>query len=181
MIIFFGPAGSGKSLQGQILAARQGWAWISTGQLLRESADIELLEIMKKGQLVPDEKMNSIVKEALDRVPNTRTVILDGYPRKIDQARWLINNHLINGHSDDLIIVIDVPNDIVIKRLTGRGRADDKIETIKERLRIYHQENDAIIDYLTDNGVKIIHVDGSGKVGQIHDTLMEELSACKAV
>ena len=88
MIVFFGPAGAGKSVQGQILAARHGWRWLSSGQLLRDSRDPEIMEQMRKGALVSTEQTNKVITEALDRAENIE-VILDGFPRKLDQAEWL--------------------------------------------------------------------------------------------
>ena len=61
MIVFLGPAGAGKSTQGKLLASRHDWLWLSAGQLLRDSHDAELEQIMNKGELVPFEKVNSIV------------------------------------------------------------------------------------------------------------------------
>ena len=61
MIIFFGPAGAGKSVQGQILAARHGWRWLSTGQLLRDTHDAEVLKKMASGELIDDEITNKVM------------------------------------------------------------------------------------------------------------------------
>ena len=66
MIVFFGPAGAGKSVQGQILAARFGWRWLSAGQLLRDSKDIEVLKQMRTGNLVTTETVNRLMGEALN-------------------------------------------------------------------------------------------------------------------
>lgn len=179
MIIFFGPAGSGKSLQGQILAAREGWQWLSSGQILRNSNDVQLKEIMQTGQLISNDKMCQIIGEVLDNVVNKKKLILDGFPREIDQARWLVDNGYIHGNSNDLIVVIDVPAEILVERLSSRGRADDTPEVIDQRLKIYDQETNQILNYLSSQAINIIHIDGSGKVGEIHDILMEELAECK--
>ena len=178
MIIFFGPAGSGKSLQGQILAAREDWQWLSSGQILRDSNDAQLREIMQTGQLIPDEKMDQIIGDALDGVAEKDKLILDGFPRDIDQARWLVEKGYIHGNSSDLAVVVNVPDETLIKRLSGRGRSDDTPETIEQRLKLYDQKTSEILDYLSIQAVKIIRIDGSGKVGEIHDHLMEELVEC---
>lgn len=83
MIVFFGPAGAGKSVQGQILAARFGWRWLSAGQLLRDSKDIEVLKQMRTGNLVTTETVNRLMGEALNRACDIPNVILDGFPRII--------------------------------------------------------------------------------------------------
>ncbi len=181
MIIFFGPAGAGKSIQGQILAARQGWRWLSMGQLLRDTRDTETFSIMQKGELVSDDKIYGIVSNALNNVANINNVILDGFPRQLEQARWLIDNQLPNGYSIDLVVVLDVPKDELMKRLELRGRADDTSQAIDERLQTYQNEMSPILDYFNEKNVNIAHVDGVGTVGQVHDRIIEELAACKLV
>ena len=90
MIVFFGPAGAGKSVQGQMLAARHGWRWLSAGQLLRDTHDIELIKEMQTGALVSPERVNALMGEALKRAVNIDRVILDGFPRQLEQAKWLV-------------------------------------------------------------------------------------------
>jgi adenylate kinase len=181
MIIFFGPAGSGKSLQGQILAARQGWQWLSSGQILRESNDEELHKIMQTGKLVSNEKMEEVIGVALDTIEAKDKLILDGFPRQIDQAKWMVEKGYIHGGSKDAIVIVEVPEPELVKRFAGRGRADDTPESIEQRLKIYNEESSRIFEYYSDQGIKTIRIDGSGKVGEIHDNLIEELSACKIV
>ena len=82
MIVFFGPAGAGKSVQGQMLAARNGWRWLSAGQLLRDTRDPELFAQMRTGGLVNPEKVNKLIGEALGRAKDIDRVVLDGYPRQ---------------------------------------------------------------------------------------------------
>jgi adenylate kinase len=179
MILFFGPAGAGKSVQGQVLAARQGWRWLSAGQLLRDTRDDEVLKLQQKGELVPDEKINKIVGESLGKAANINKVILDGFPRNSDQAKWLIDSQPQHGRSIGLVLVLEVPRSEIIKRLNIRGRADDTIEIIDARIKQYRQEMYPILGFFTDNGINIAHIDGVGTVGQIHDRIMEELSAYK--
>jgi adenylate kinase len=181
MIIFFGPAGSGKSLQGQILAVRQGWSWLSTGQLLRDSHDPAVLQMMQEGKLIDSARVNQIVGEALSRSSNVNNIILDGFPRVLEQAHWLIENQPLHGRSIGLIVVLEVPQDELEKRLESRGRADDISSTFEERMRSYRQEIYPLLNYFAEHDVDIVHVDGSGTVGQIHDRIMEELIACKLV
>ena len=81
MIIFFGPAGAGKSVQGQILAARHGWRWLSAGQLLRDTRDPEVMECLRSGELVPVETISRVMDTALANAGDIHKVILDGFPR----------------------------------------------------------------------------------------------------
>jgi len=181
MIVFFGPAGAGKSVQGQILAARNGWRWLSSGQELRDTHDIELIRQMQSGKLVSPEKVNELMGKALERAKNVDRVILDGYPRQLSQAKWLVEEAHTHGHSVALVIVVEVPRAELLKRLAVRGRVDDNQEAIDERLRIYRTEMYPILSYFTEQGINVAHIDGTGTVGQVHDRIMEELKACNLV
>jgi adenylate kinase len=179
MIVFFGPAGAGKSVQGQMLAARQGWRWLSAGQLLRDTHDIELIKEMQTGQLVDTEKVNRLMGDALARAKNMDRVILDGFPRELSQAKWLVSTQPEHQRSIQLVVVLEVPRSELLKRIEVRGRLDDTPEAVDERLKIYRTEMYPILSYLTEQGVNIAHIDGTGTVGQVHDRIMEELVACK--
>lgn len=175
MIVFFGPAGAGKSVQGQILAARHGWRWLSAGQLLRDTHDGELIHRMQSGELVPVETINGLMGDALNKAKDINGVILDGYPRQLEQAKWLIESRSHHGKDVKLVIVLEVPRDEILERLRVRGRVDDTPEAIDKRLSIYRGEIYPMLNYLNDNGVPIVHMSGVGTVGQVHDEIEREL------
>lgn len=178
MILFFGPAGAGKSVQGQMLAARHGWRWISTGQLFRETHDLEILKTINEGSLISDEQTISVVNAALKRSKeDTTQVILDGFPRRHTQAQWLVETHSKGEHSIDLAIVIEVPRAELAKRLKVRGRLDDTPESIEKRLSIYRQEIYPILSYFAEQEIAIAHVEGDGSIGQVHDRVEAEVAA----
>ena len=177
MIVFFGPAGAGKSVQGQMLAARQGWRWLSAGQLLRDTRDPELFAQMQTGGLVDPAKVNQLMGDAIARATNINRVIIDGFPRQMAQAEWLVDSKAHHGRDIDLVIVLEVPKSELLKRLEVRGRTDDTPEAIDERLRIYRTEMYPILSFFTERGINIVHVDGTGTVGQVHDRIVEELAA----
>lgn len=181
MIVFFGPAGSGKSVQGQILSARHGWRWLSTGQLLRDAHAPEMASSLQTGELVSDETVNNIIADALVRAKHIDRVIIDGYPRKLAQAKWLIKNQATHARSVQLVIVLEVQQSELLHRLEVRGRIDDKPEVIEERLQIYRQEMYPILSYFTEEKIPIAHIDGTGTVGQVHDRIEAELVACSIV
>ena len=180
MVIFFDPAGAGKSVQGNLLAARNDWRWLGAGQLLRDSRDPELLAEMSTGKLVNPEIVNKVMGEALDRADDrVQKVILDGFPRQLEQAKWLVEHSANHGNRKiDLVIVLEVPRSEVLRRLEIRGRLDDQPEVIDERLKIYRQEMYPVLNFLNEQGVAIAHIDGTGTVGQVHDRVMEEITAC---
>lgn len=181
MIVFFGPAGAGKSVQGQILAARHGWRWLSAGQLLRDTHDAELLKKMSKGELISTEEVNSIMGEALLRAKDIDQVILDGFPRQLGQAEWLVKSRTQHSRSIGVVIVLEVPQAELLKRLQVRGRVDDTPESVAKRMTIYRQEIYPILTFLTDQHIRIVHIDGMGTVGQVHDRIEAELEACSLV
>jgi len=177
MIVFFGPAGAGKSVQGQILSARMGWRWLSAGQLLRDTHDPELVSIMHSGGMVPHESITKIMGEAIGKSGDIDQLILDGFPRLLDQAHWLVDTQPEHGRSIGLVVVLEVPREELLKRLAIRGRADDTPEAIDNRLNIYRQEMYPILSYLTEQHIPVVHIDGVGSVGQIHDRIVAELSS----
>lgn len=181
MIIFFGPAGAGKSVQGQLLAARNGWRWLSAGQLLRDSKDTEMLDIMKTGKLLPHDKVNEIVGAAIKKSADIEKLVLDGFPRAEEQAKWLVESQPEHGRGIDLAIVLEVPRHELLKRLELRGRVDDVPDAIDERLKIYRQEIYPILSYFTDQNIPVVHINGEGTVGQVHDRIMEELIERKLI
>ncbi len=177
MIVFFGPAGAGKSVQGQILAARMGWRWLSAGQLLRDTHDPELVQTMHSGNMVPHEAITKIMGEAIQKAGDINQLILDGFPRLLEQANWLVDSQTDHGRQIKLVVVLEVPREELLQRLAIRGRADDTPEAIDQRLNIYRQEMYPILSYLTEQGIPVVHIDGVGAVGQVHDRIVAELTS----
>tara|TARA_B100001105_G_C22397734_1_gene447607 strand:+ start:2545 stop:3093 length:549 start_codon:yes stop_codon:yes gene_type:complete len=177
MILFFGPAGAGKSVQGQILSARMGWRWLSAGQLLRDTHDAELLRIMHEGTMVPHERIVEIIGRAIKNSTDVDKIILDGFPRQLEQAQWLVESQPDHGQSIGLVVILEVPREELLKRLAIRGRADDTPEVIDNRLNQYRQEIYPILTYLTDQNIPVAHIDGSGTVGEVHDRIVAELTS----
>lgn len=187
MIVFFGPAGVGKSMQGQILAERHGWNWLSAGQLLRDKIKDpdfakSFKEIMNAGNLLPPEVVSDIILEAADRAHKTGTsVILDGYPRSLNQAKYL-TEHTQKQASErrvQLAIVMSVPATEIYERLALRGRKDDAPEVVAHRLEIYRQKTQPLLDYYREQGVPVVKVNGVGTVEQVHDRIEAVLAQYK--
>lgn len=176
MILIFGPTGSGKSMQGQFLAARNNWRWLSAGQLLRDEKDPVLLEQMRKGELVDFERSNQVVQNALKKTGDIDSLVLDGYPRVVEQAKFLIDSQPEHGRSIKVAIVLDVDREVVFERLGLRGRADDNKEAIEKRLDQYDQDMPQVFEYLKENKVPVFHVDGNDTVGRVHDRIMQVLN-----
>lgn len=177
MIVFFGPAGAGKSIQGQMLAARMSWRWLSAGQVLRDTRDPEIMKTMHEGQLISHELITRIMGEAISRAGDIDQIILDGFPRELAQAQWLIDSKTDHGRDISLAVVLEVPREELLKRLSIRGRSDDTPEAIDQRLAIYRQEVYPILSAFSERNVPVVHVDGVGGVGEIHDRIYAELQS----
>lgn len=177
MILLFGPTGAGKSMQGQMLAVRQGWKWLSTGQMLRDSNDSEVIEILKSGELVSDELTYEVFSEAIQdaKAKNFEKVIVDGFPRTKAQAEWLADYMEQTGEEIEQVVVLEVPETEIMKRLEKRGRMEDTPETIAKRMNIYRQKMYPVLGTFAEEGVKIVHLDGTGTAGEVHDRLYDEI------
>jgi adenylate kinase len=172
-ITLLGPPGSGKGTQAARLA-RLGFATLATGDLLRQAraagSDLgrRAAEYMDRGELVPDDVIVAALEQALAELDD-RSVVLDGFPRTVAQAEAL-------GRGVDAAILIDVPDDVVVERIAGRGqgRADDDPATVRERLRVYHRETEPLIDYYEARGL-LRRVDGTGGPEEVHAALLRRL------
>jgi adenylate kinase len=167
-IALLGPPGSGKGTQAACLEDEFGYTSLSTGNLLRAARlhDTEIgrraAEYMDRGDLVPDELILAIVREAADDFEG-RAVLFDGFPRTRAQAEAMTQGLAQLGRELGAAILIDVPDDVVMERILsrGQGRSDDNPETVRERLRVYHSEIDPLIAYYDQLGL-LRRVDGAG-------------------
>jgi adenylate kinase len=167
-IALLGPPGSGKGTQAARLKEEFGYTPLSTGNLLRAARlhDTEIgrraAEYMDRGELVPDELILAIVREAADDFQG-KAVLLDGFPRTRAQAEAISEGLTQLGRELGAVILIDVPDGEVMKRVLarGEGRSDDNPDTVRERLRIYHTEIDPLRAYYEQRGL-LRRVDGAG-------------------
>ena len=177
MILLFGPTGAGKSMQGQMLAVRMGWKWLSTGQMLRDSNDPEMHDLLKTGELIDDQTIYKVFDEAVRHAKdnNFEKIIVDGFPRTKEQAEWLADYMEQAGEAIEQVVVLEVPEGELTTRLEKRGRMEDTPETIARRMTIYRQKMYPVLGSFAEDGVKIIHMDGTGTAGEVHDRLFSEV------
>lgn len=197
-IVLLGAPGAGKGTQGQKLVEEFGIAHISTGDLLRAAvkAQSELgkraQEYMNTGQLVPDQLVIDLVKERLSQPDAQKGFMLDGFPRNIAQAETLDAELKDMGVELDAALLVDVPFDVIVERLSSRRtcrscgytagpdttvcprcegemyqRDDDKPETISKRLDTYQSQTQPLIDYYKDHGI-LKAVDGNRAVDEVY-------------
>ena len=153
-LLFLGAPGAGKGTQAQLLSKIYSFLHLSTGELLRKEIEMnsnlgkKVKDIMNRGELVSDELVLKIVSKNLDG--DNKGWILDGYPRNLSQANSL-NDVLIKIDQPlDVVFFLDIPEEVLIRRLLLRGRKDDNEETIRTRLKIYKQTTKPLIEYFKD-------------------------------
>jgi len=212
-IILLGAPGAGKGTQAQFLSKHFNIPQISTGDMLRAAiaAGTELgkqaKQYMDAGQLVPDEVIVGLVKERIAQPDCANGFLLDGFPRTVAQADALKEA----GVDIDAVIEIDVPDEVIVERLSGRRvhpasgrtyhiqynppkqegvddetgepliqRDDDKPETIRKRLAVYHEQTAPLVDYYRREAernpkLKYIHVDGTQPIDQVERQILAAL------
>ena len=210
-IIMLGAPGAGKGTQAKMIAEKCGIPHISTGDIFRANIKngtelgAKAKEYMDKGLLVPDELVCDLVVDRIQQADCEKGYILDGFPRTIPQAQALENALNAIEQKLDYAIDIDVPDENIINRMSGRRacvgcgatyhvlfnptkvegkcdvcgeslilRDDDKPETVKKRLDVYHTQTQPLIDFYTERKV-LVEVDGTQSMDKVFDDIMKIL------
>ncbi|MBR2615127.1 MAG: adenylate kinase [Clostridia bacterium] len=204
-LIFLGAPGAGKGTQAARISAALAIPAISTGDIIREAIrlgtplGLEFKSYTDRGALVPDDLINALLKERLEKDDCQNGFILDGYPRTIEQAEFLDSVNI----SIDRVVDIEVDDESIVRRMGGRRfcpscgatyhtvyskpekegicdrcgaglsiREDDKPETVLRRLEVYHEQTEPLIRYYGD---KILSVNGRGELDAISNEILNGL------
>ena len=178
-IILLGPPGCGKGTQSKILVDEKGFLQISTGDLLRKTAETktsfgnEINNIMKKGDLVPD---IVVIKMILEEITNNygKNFIFDGFPRNLNQAEKLDEAFLEKKIKIDYVVLLDVELDILQQRIEKRikeaghenARQDDNINTLTKRVETYKNMTVPLVKYYTNQN-KLTKLNGMDSIESI--------------
>lgn len=184
-IIFFGPPGAGKGTQAKIISEYLKLPHLSTGEILRkkilekDNLSMKLKEIMSSGKLVSDEILNVIVSSRLSNEAS-KGFILDGYPRTLEQAKFL--NNFLEKQSNkinyifNIQISFDILKERIIKRSSEESRDDDKIDVITTRYNEYLHTTEKVSQFYKEIQPKIFHeIDGINKIDEITSKIKEIL------
>ena len=160
-IIMIGGPGSGKSTYSKFISKHFGIPHIYTGDMMRElqKTDPEVAKIMDKGDLVPIGKVMKALTSRLAKDDTENGYILDGFPRNIEQLNKMREEDI--GYN--YVVYLNVSDEEVIRRLTARGRKDDKPEIIKNRLKVYEKETGPALDEFRKSKNRFIEIKAEGK------------------
>ena len=188
-IVLLGPPGAGKGTQAQIIAGQLGVPAISTGDIFRAnvSGRTELGQkaktYMDAGDLVPDEITVAMVQDRLGEPDATDGFLLDGFPRTIPQAEQLQAALADQGRALDRVLEMVVDEDELVRRLSGRRmlvdgkmvqRDDDKPETVRHRLEVYHQQTEPLSDWYDQQGL-LARIDAIGAIDEVTERALKAL------
>lgn len=200
LIVLFGPPGAGKGTQATPVAERLGVPKLATGDVLRAAVrdgtprGLEAKAAMARGDLVPDDVILAIMEETLGKPDASKGAILDGVVRTTRQAEGLSRMLKKLGRKVDAVLVFDVPDDELVRRLSGRTvcekcqtpyterapgsrcdrcggalvrRPDDEPEAIRNRLETYRKQTAPVLDWYRDNAVRLVTIDAVGTPEEI--------------
>lgn len=177
-VVLLGPPGAGKGTQAEKLAEKLGIPHISTGELFRSNIQegtklgVEAKRYLDAGDLVPSSLTNELVDYRLNDPDAANGFILDGYPRSVEQAKALHEMLERRGTDIDAVVEFRVSEDELLTRLTGRGRADDTEEVIRNRMKVYREETAPLLDYYSD---ELKTVDAVGTLDEVFARALQVL------
>lgn len=178
--VMLGAPGSGKGTQAEVLARALGVPAISTGEMLRQAVaegselGARVEGIMASGRLVDDSLMAEVVAERLGRSDAEPGFLLDGYPRTPPQAESLDGLLAERGVSLDAVLLLDVPEEELVRRALGRRRADDTDSVIRERLRVYREKTEPLVAHFERRGL-LVRIDGNRPVEAVTQVALAAL------
>ena len=200
-LVLLGAPGAGKGTQAVFLKERHNLVHISTGDIFRHNLKentplgLEAKKYMDSGRLVPDDIVMKMVGTKLAELKPEEGFMLDGFPRTVKQAEFLESITKLDG-----VILFKVPDEAIVKRLTSRAvckecgnvtnihehskcplcggelyrRDDDNEETIRERLRVFHEQTEALEDFYRSRGL-LLEVDATGMPEEVFERVSDEL------
>ncbi len=174
--IYLGAPGVGKGTVASMVQEATGVVHISTGEIFRaEMANetelgLKVKELVSAGNYVPDDITNEVVKNRLSQSDvKEHGFILDGYPRTLNQAKFIKENNIIINH----VVMLDAADDVVLARLLGRKRADDTPEIVSTRIAVYNEKTKPLIEYYESEKL-LLKINAEGTIEEVFANVIKE-------
>ena len=177
MILLMGIAGSGKGTQGKMLADKYGLHLISMGDVLRMYVTGKQRERMLAGELLGDREIIAVVDKVLSSISDKETILLDGFPRTIPQAEWLLEEVKKGRFQVDMALHLQASHQAVKDRLLDRARIDDTESAIEARFSEYERSTMPLLRWLTEHQVTVINVNAEQSAGAVNNELVGHLQS----
>lgn len=171
-----GLPGSGKGTQGKMMADQHGMHLISMGELIRLFVTGDRRSRMLAGELLDDDEVIALLDRVLDSLSNKEWCVLDGFPRTINQAEWLLKKSKSDGFNISYVINLEASQETVKKRLHARGRRDDKDEVIVERFKEYVELTQPLIDWYLTKNIKVVTINAEQNVDDVNNDVTKALN-----
>jgi len=176
MVIVIGVAGVGKSTQCKLLEDTKRYQWLSVGQFLRDTVtDPEKKAVMLAGDILDDTFVLPHLRRKLTELGDTPELVIDGFPRTITQADWLIEIHEKNEVRISHIVNLTADESIARERLSDRGRSDDSESAISERFHYYRENIMPIVSHFSSVGLNVVNIDGQRAIEEVHQEIIRVL------
>lgn len=175
MILLMGIAGSGKGTQGKMLADTRGYHLVSMGEVLRMYVTGKQREKMLAGGLLDDEEIIKIVDGVLKSLDDGEEVLLDGFPRTVRQAEWLLEQAGSGRFALTAAFHLVASRDAVKERLIKRARIDDVESAIEERFNEYHRSTEPVIAWLASHGVNVVDINAERSPEEVNSDILSHI------
>jgi adenylate kinase len=185
-VLLLGPQGSGKGTQARRISTEYGIPQIATGDMLRRAIADEtplgrlVRPIYDAGRLVPDDLMIDLIRERLDSPDARNGFVLDGFPRTMAQAEALDEMLREIGRELDIVFDLQVPDDGTLidrlqKRAAEEGRADDTPAAIAQRLALYREQTEPLIEHYRSGRGNVVGIHGDRTVNEVFKEIQDAL------
>ncbi|MFO0882536.1 MAG: nucleoside monophosphate kinase [Candidatus Saccharimonadales bacterium] len=176
MIVVLGVAGSGKSTQSQLLAARDGMRWVSMGEVLRRVITDDRRDVMLAGKVLDEHETIEILSEELTRLGDNPEIILDGFPRGLIQAEWLLKEREEGRFAIRAVVHLRADKNAVKTRLLARGRQDDTEDAIAERFAEYEEKIKPIVSQFSNHGIPVVDINAERSAVEVGQEIIAKLA-----
>lgn len=170
-----GLPGSGKGTQGKMMSDLYGMHLLSMSDIIRMYITEESREKILAGKLLDDGEVIDLFSQVLNSIEDKNNCVLDGFPRSITQAEWLVSESAKYNFRIDHVIYLDASYETVLRRLQARGRADDRAEVVKERFNEYSRATNPLIDWYISRGIDVVKINAEKNVDEVNEDVKTAL------